>query len=160
MCLFVYGTLTTGSVSPLGQRERKRLHREARSLGSATVRGRLFHVGPLPALVAGEEHDCAVHGEAFLLLRPGATFGWLDPFEAPNYVRVERPVRLASGEIRSGWVYVYVGDVGGARSIASGRWHLAAPRLALNNRAMPGRKRKGAGLTVRVRPRPRFDLPR
>lgn len=167
ICLFVYGTLMSAATSSLGQRERKRLHREARCLGPATVRGQLYHVGPCPALTDGDDSAGSVHGEAFLLTRPKATFGWLDRFEAPDYARVERSILLASGDCRNAWVYVYVGATGQARAIASGRWRrqAGAPRPPVNGGKARSTKqswgrRKGAGLSVRARPRPRFDLPR
>jgi gamma-glutamylcyclotransferase (GGCT)/AIG2-like uncharacterized protein YtfP len=113
----------SGAAGSLGQPERKRLHREARSLGFATTRGTLYNFRHYPALVDGDDTAGAVHGELFLLTYPKATFSWLDAYEAPIYRRVERVARLASGVKRMAWIYVYLGKAHDSQRIPSGRWH-------------------------------------
>ena len=48
--------------------------------------------------------------------------------EADNeYIRVERPVRLASGQDILAWVYLYQWDVTGLDLVADGRWVASHP---------------------------------
>ena len=69
------------------------------------------------------------------LNNPVAALTWLDAYEdivpgahARNeYERVERPVRLASGEHITAWVYLYRKDVARFRLIADGRWPPSSP---------------------------------
>ena len=53
-----------------------------------------------------------------------------------EYERVERPVRLASGEHVTAWVYLYRKDVARFRLIPDGRWRslLALTKAALLSR--------------------------
>ena len=128
-CLFVYGTLMPERGGLLGQVERRRLAREASRLGPATIQGRLYCLGQYPGLIHSERTADVVHGEALLLESPAATFSWLDEYEGGDpeieevYERVLRPIRLATGEIRMSWVYLYLRDIAAARLLASGRWH-------------------------------------
>ena len=128
--LFVYGTLMTAAAQArLGVAERKRLQHESTSLGSATMRGRLYDLGAYPALVLADDAKDLVYGELLKLVDPATSFAWLDAYEnaAPgtsphDYQRVIRSVRLASGGNVEAWVYVYAGALGTARSLAEGRW--------------------------------------
>ena len=128
--LFIYGTLMSTATGSFGRVARGRLHREARSLGAATIRGRLYDLGWQPGLVLGEDGIELVHGEAVLLASPEATFEWLDTYEGfdphnsglSEYARVELPIRLATGEALTAWVYHYVEDASEARPIADGCW--------------------------------------
>jgi gamma-glutamylcyclotransferase (GGCT)/AIG2-like uncharacterized protein YtfP len=116
----------------LGARERERLYREGRCLGAASTAGRLYDLGRYPGLVLSDDPTDVVHGEVFALTDPHRVFQWLDPYEsidaqdvdASEYVRVERPVVLASGLSTVAWVYVYRRDVSDARVIATGRWRV------------------------------------
>src|SRR5688572_4655538 len=100
--LFVYGTLMSQVRHPMGAR----LRREARILGEATIEGRLYSLGRYPGLVEAADGHYAVHGEVYALNTPATSLRWLDVYEGivpgkPDlspYARVERPVRLASGE--------------------------------------------------------------
>jgi gamma-glutamylcyclotransferase (GGCT)/AIG2-like uncharacterized protein YtfP len=128
--LFVYGTLMSTARSALGKGMRERLQREARLLGPASTQGRLYDLGRYPALVDSEDPADLVHGEVFALQEPGKSFAWLDKYEGivpgqhghNDYERVERPVRLASGEEIAAWVYFYRKSVVSVRRLASGRW--------------------------------------
>lgn len=128
--LFVYGTLMTRAGGRLGADMRARLHLEGTSLGAATTVGRLVDLGDYPGLVAGAGLRDAVHGELFMLDRPDDVLAWLDAYEGVSgvlnpddeYARVRAPVRRASGEEVTAWVYCYRGDTSRARTIASGRW--------------------------------------
>jgi gamma-glutamylcyclotransferase (GGCT)/AIG2-like uncharacterized protein YtfP len=123
--LFVYGTLMAAARHPKGER----LRGEARLIGEASVPGRLYRVSTYPGLVWGDPR-ARVHGEVYALSNPAASFKWLDAYEGivaaepkgNQYERVERPVRLASGEEVTAWVYLYLRDVAGLRAIPSGRW--------------------------------------
>ncbi len=126
--LFVYGTLmTSADRAKLGKAQRARLQREGRSLGGATINGRLYDLKRYPALVASANE--VAHGEVFRLANPLSSFVWLDKYEGVvpgretnEYERVVRPVWLASGEEISAWVYLYLPDVPNKAHIAGGRW--------------------------------------
>lgn len=127
--LFVYGSLLSGEGHPMGQR----LAREARLLGPATLKARLYAVSWYPGIVESASSADLVHGEVLALADPAAALTWLDAYEGikrgptsvtkpADYARVERNVRLASGDALTAWVYVYQGAVDGKRHIAGGRW--------------------------------------
>jgi gamma-glutamylcyclotransferase (GGCT)/AIG2-like uncharacterized protein YtfP len=123
--LFVYGTLLSGARHPMGAR----LAREARLLGDATIRGRLYDLGRYPGLVEAEDADGLVHGEVYTLNSPAASLLWLDLYEGiskdvarNDYERRERTVRLTSGGDMTAWVYLYRAPVRGLSPIADGRW--------------------------------------
>lgn len=130
--LFVYGTLLSGAGHPKGAR----LAREGRLLGEATIQGcRLYSLGRYPGLVESADDKGLVHGEVFALNSPAGSLKWLDAYEGivpgdhlqNEYERVERPVRLASGESVTAWVYLYRKDVSRFRRIPEGRWLTPAP---------------------------------
>ncbi len=108
----------------------ERLRREARLLGEATIQGRLYKISWYPGAVASRDRGERVHGEVYALAHPSRALAWLDRYEgiAPGatrsaeYERVERPVRLASGEEIVAWVYLYRGDVAGLTIVPDGRW--------------------------------------
>jgi gamma-glutamylcyclotransferase (GGCT)/AIG2-like uncharacterized protein YtfP len=128
--LFVYGTLMSTAPGAFGKAMRERLRCEAQLVGPAAIQGRLYNLGRYPALVDSDDPADLVHGEIFALREPCKSFTWLDRYEgtAPGehghneYQRVERPVRLASGEEITAWVYLYRKSIAGAPRIASGRW--------------------------------------
>ena len=128
--LFVYGTL----LSAAGHRNGARLQREARLIGEASIAGRLYRIERYPGLVEDSNPLLRVHGEVYVLHDPANTLTWLDAYEgivpgAPDrneYERVERSVRLASGEQITVWVYLYRKDVARFRLIPDGRWGSAA----------------------------------
>ena len=124
--LFVYGTLLSTAGHPNGVR----LQREARLVGEASIAGRLYRIKHYPGLVEGTEPQQRVHGEVFALNDPAQELKWLDAYEGiqpgalkrNEYERVERPVRLASGEHITAWVYLYCNNVAPLRRIPGGRW--------------------------------------
>lgn len=130
--LFVYGTLMHTCTADDGRASRKRLKREARLLGPASVPGRLFDFGRYPGLVAPAHAADRVHGELLQLAVPEQSFHWLDAYEgippgrveAPNeYARLQRPARLAGSTADVlAWVYVYQWDTNPGRLIPGGRW--------------------------------------
>jgi gamma-glutamylcyclotransferase (GGCT)/AIG2-like uncharacterized protein YtfP len=125
--LFVYGTLMPSS----GHDNARRLARESRIVGPATIGGELYDLGRYPGLVlAGEQAGDIVHGVAVELLRPAATLPWLDAYEgvtagnppSDEYCRIETQAKLADGRPLTVMVYVLRARPAGARLIASGRW--------------------------------------
>ncbi|HET7157084.1 MAG TPA: gamma-glutamylcyclotransferase family protein [Hyphomicrobiaceae bacterium] len=124
--LFVYGTLLSTAGHPNGVR----LQREARLIGEASIPGRLYRIKHYPGLVEGSDPHPRVHGEAYALSDPANALKWLDAYEGitlgregqSEYERVERSVRLASGEPVTAWVYLYRKDVAPHRLIPDGRW--------------------------------------
>jgi gamma-glutamylcyclotransferase (GGCT)/AIG2-like uncharacterized protein YtfP len=111
---------------PMGER----LRAEARLLGAATIQGRLYRVSWYPGVVDSADAEARVHGEVYALSNPGHALAWLDAYEgiAPDndasgeYRRVERPIRLASGQEVTAWVYLYQKDVSRLPLLADGRW--------------------------------------
>jgi gamma-glutamylcyclotransferase (GGCT)/AIG2-like uncharacterized protein YtfP len=107
-----------------------RLRRDASLVGEATMPGRLHSLGRYPGLVETPGAESVVHGEVYALTTPAVTLMWLDAYEGivahrPDespYARVARPVRLASGETLTAWVYVYLGSVRTRPEIPGGRW--------------------------------------
>lgn len=127
--LFVYGTLMSSADSDYGRESRARLHASAKSLGPATVRGRLYDLGAYPGFAASADTADLVHGEVLRLSEPGAVFPWLDAYEgivsgAPDneYERVTIEARLAGGETVTAWVYLCRLDVSSLPRIWNGRW--------------------------------------
>jgi gamma-glutamylcyclotransferase (GGCT)/AIG2-like uncharacterized protein YtfP len=129
--LFVYGTLMSRSGgASIGGAERRALHAASRSLGDASVAGRLHDLGSYPALVPAAEAGERCWGEVLALDDPSALLALLDPYEgidparpeAGDYRRVVCPVRLADGTELAAWVYIYQGDVAGCAVIPGGRW--------------------------------------
>ena len=127
--LFVYGTLLSTAGHPNG----KRLRRESRLLGEATIEGKLYNLGRYPGLAESPGAGTRVYGEVYALNAPSASLEWLDAYEGivpgdhdhNKYARVERPARLGTGEDLAAWVYVYLKPVAASCLIAGGRW---APR--------------------------------
>ncbi len=123
--IFVYGTL----MSHTRTEKALALMREGESLGPATIKGVLYRVDWYPGLVEG---DGVCHGEVYRLKTPQSSLVWLDAYEGivpgnhelnrDQYERVERQVRLASGETVTAWVYLYLHDVKGLSPVAEGRW--------------------------------------
>ena len=136
--LFVYGTLMSQETGALGRKERQRLQREGKSLGLATIEGRIYDLGDSPGLADAQSTTDLVHGEAFALTTPAATLAWLDAYEdiAPGatgpseYERTQRTARLARGVEVTAWAYLYRGDVSAARLIPGGRWHATKTRVS------------------------------
>jgi gamma-glutamylcyclotransferase (GGCT)/AIG2-like uncharacterized protein YtfP len=124
--LFVYGTLLSTAGHPKGAR----LQREARLIGAASIPGQLYRIKHYPGLVEATDPDELVHGEVYALNNPATALAWLDAYEGirtealdrNEYQRIERPVRLASGEQLTVWIYLYRKDVAPHRLIPGGRW--------------------------------------
>lgn len=128
--LFVYGTLMSAASGEKGREARRRLAREARPLGPATMPGALYDLGRYPGFVPGGDAGRLAHGELFEIADAALTFSWLDAYEgivpgapAPHeYERLLRSAALGGEAACSAWVYVYRWDISKARAVASGRW--------------------------------------
>lgn len=124
--LFVYGTLLSTAGHPMGAR----LRREARLVGPAAIRGRLYSLGHYPGLVEAAEARSLVHGELYALDTPAVTLRWLDTYEGilPGrrmdgpYERCVRTVQLGSGGRADAWVYLYRRSVRLRPQVEGGRW--------------------------------------
>ena len=124
--LFVYGSLLSTAGHPMGAR----LRRESRLIGEAALPGRLYRISQYPGLVEDPDAQPWVAGEVYELSNPTASLHWLDAYEgivpgaagSDEYERVERLLRLVSGEELMAWVYLYRKPVAGLQLIASGRW--------------------------------------
>ena len=99
--LFVYGTLKSG----FRNRFARRLRREAKFLGPAHMRGRLYRVRWYPGMrPAG---DGAVVGELYRLRHPAKTLEALDRYEGDHYRRELRVATRDTGRPMHAWVYIY-----------------------------------------------------
>lgn len=126
--LFVYGTLRAEVDHPMG----RRLRQGARAIGGGRIPGRLYDVGPYPALAPPARDGEQVHGEVFALDPHGEAdlLHALDVYEgcprpgadAPLFLRTVVEVTLEDGMALPAWVYRYGRDVGGLQRIRSGRW--------------------------------------
>jgi pyruvate carboxylase len=126
--LFVYGTLMSTAGHPMG----RKLAREGKLLGPASINARLYRIARYPGAVDTLNAAERVFGELYALANPAASFNWLDAYEglsggpeAGEYMRVERGARLGSTELKA-WVYLYQGHPDPRNVIADGRWALSA----------------------------------
>ena len=126
--LFVYGTLKLTATSLMGGEQRARLAGEGRSLGNATMQGRLFDLGRYPGVVDSDAPENLVLGEVIELADPAKSLPWLDAYEGiepgpsgSEYTREERAVLLqipnAAARRVTAWVYIYAWDVSRGRPV-------------------------------------------
>jgi gamma-glutamylcyclotransferase (GGCT)/AIG2-like uncharacterized protein YtfP len=112
--LFVYGTLRRGSNNQFA----RLLIDQARFVGAARVRGRLYDFGPYPGAKPSDEY---LHGEVFRLSQSSNLLAELDDYEGPEFERATLSALLNDGGTIDCWIYWYVGPAQG-RVIASGDW--------------------------------------
>jgi gamma-glutamylcyclotransferase (GGCT)/AIG2-like uncharacterized protein YtfP len=125
-CLFVYGTLRKGSGHSLAGF----LAAHARLLGTGSVAGRLYDLGPYPGMTDPLTSGDRVRGDVYELDDPEATLTVLDDYEGcgPSdrqpqlYKRVLRRAVLDDGAARTVWVYVYCGPVDEGQHLPSGEY--------------------------------------
>ncbi|MBB6734087.1 gamma-glutamylcyclotransferase family protein [Cohnella zeiphila] len=124
--LFVYGTLLTGEanfpiVAP---------YLIASEPGA--VQGKLYNVGPYPALVLSEDRaDGVIAGEWMTVSEAGLpALDRLEQFYAPEDPRneYERARIVDIDGKREGWVYLYARQLSGCPEIASGSWRSVEDR--------------------------------
>jgi gamma-glutamylcyclotransferase (GGCT)/AIG2-like uncharacterized protein YtfP len=122
--LFIYGTLLPGHVPPAMRAVCARL----RTVGPATLNGRLYDLGHYPGIVVGNHG--MVRGE-LVEVPDRATWDALDRYEGcPREGESEglfRRIRATAtrGEDRQTvecWVYIYHRDLAHARPIEGGCW--------------------------------------
>jgi gamma-glutamylcyclotransferase (GGCT)/AIG2-like uncharacterized protein YtfP len=117
--LFVYGTLQ----SSFRNKFARLLRQQAKLLGPATIRGRLFGLRRYPGLRPALEPNQWVTGELFRLRQPARTLPVLDAYEDIQFRRVRRRVYLSDGQEIRCWVYLYNKALPPHRLIPSGEWH-------------------------------------
>lgn len=117
--LFVYGTLRPGSSTE----EAAWLAANARLVGAAQIRGRLFRVTHYPALTAPLNHDQWVRGDVF----DGVTAAMLerlDTYEGAEYERQPAEVTMEDGTTLTAYLYRYVQPTDELELLPSGDWTL------------------------------------
>jgi gamma-glutamylcyclotransferase (GGCT)/AIG2-like uncharacterized protein YtfP len=127
--LFVYGTLRAFVDIPMA----RLLRAQARHLGTARTRGRLYDLGPYPGMTSPQRTIDWVTGDLYALRAPRALLGVLDAYEAgdvgrerPRFVRARAVVTLDGGRRRLAWLYLYRPPVRASHRIRGGdyRAHL------------------------------------
>jgi gamma-glutamylcyclotransferase (GGCT)/AIG2-like uncharacterized protein YtfP len=119
--LFVYGTLRPFVDIPMA----RWLRRNARYVGSGVTTGRLYDLGPYPAMCVARHSRERVVGDVYRVPRR-YVFHVLDRYEAgaarrnPRFVRERCTVRLARGISTSAWTYRYRYAIAGAPRIRGG----------------------------------------
>jgi gamma-glutamylcyclotransferase (GGCT)/AIG2-like uncharacterized protein YtfP len=121
--LFVYGTLlperAPAELLPLVAR--------LLPLGAASVRGRLYDLGPFPGAVPDLEAAATIRGRVFDV--PDAELlAALDAYEGDGpdgpggsgFVREVSRARLEDGSALECWIYAWRGDVASARPVEGG----------------------------------------
>ena len=113
--LFVYGTLRRGA--PM----HGLLERDVEWVCAARIRGRLYDLGPFPALTDGRRNEY-VQGELYRIATrdPGRLLDALDRYEGRAFSRVVRKIEPELGEALEAYVYLFAGSLRGRRRIASG----------------------------------------
>jgi gamma-glutamylcyclotransferase (GGCT)/AIG2-like uncharacterized protein YtfP len=114
--LFVYGTLKSAFRNPYA----RRLRREARFIGTASMPGRLYRIRRYPGMRPACRPEDTVQGELYRLRQPSKTLKVLDQWEQ-NYRR-ELRVALANGRVHRCWVYICRLRRPESCYLASGKW--------------------------------------
>jgi gamma-glutamylcyclotransferase (GGCT)/AIG2-like uncharacterized protein YtfP len=107
-----------------------RLRSESVFLGDATIQAKLFHLGNYPGAALSPWPRDIVHGNIIRMISPQRTLAWLDEYEGCSdtqpqpraYRRATMTVRLATGEGRHAWVYLYNLSVRFTRLLPHGRF--------------------------------------
>jgi gamma-glutamylcyclotransferase (GGCT)/AIG2-like uncharacterized protein YtfP len=113
--LFAYGTLRRGA--PM----HGLLEGRTTWIGAASVAGRLVDLGAFPGLVPARSPHERVHGDLFEIAEADreALLDALDRYEGTSFERVQQRVDGADGPVIA-WLYVYHGDLDGAKVVSSG----------------------------------------
>ena len=124
--LFTYGTLQPGhapaAIAPAAA--------QLRPVGEGHVRGTLYDFGRYPGLILDVTSPRKIFGAVYELPDDPGILARLDDYEecipdAPalsEYLRIQHPVQLSSGETLTCWVYIYNRDVGNAGIVDGSRW--------------------------------------
>ncbi len=120
--VFVYGTLRDGARVNAVVGDASRWRRVA----GGSISGRLYDIGPYPALRPGRTAAERVSGVVLEFADGAAALPVLDAYEeavaAELYIRRRCRARLANGRTVTAWVYVYNRPVTGLQRIAGGDW--------------------------------------
>lgn len=125
--LFVYGTLRRVSGHPMHQL----LRRHARFIGTATIGGRLYDLGPYPGVVESADECDQVQGEVYRLAAIDRVLRELDRYEGYDeaaplgslFIRRTASARLTDNARCPVWVYFFNRPLGAARRIVSGDYY-------------------------------------
>jgi gamma-glutamylcyclotransferase (GGCT)/AIG2-like uncharacterized protein YtfP len=126
--LFVYGTLRP-RLQGCEVAIARWLAASAEHLGAARTRGRLYDLGPYPALVLLPPVNGPrgwIAGDVYRLPRPQQMLATLDRYEGapgrarPRFERVERRIRVDACRSADAWLYVYRGPLTHAARIRCG----------------------------------------
>lgn len=118
--LFVYGTLRRDA----GHSAHALLARRSREVGYGRLRGRLYDLGPYPAVVRSPEPEHRVRGLVYRF-EPELgelLFAELDRYEGAEFRRELASVMLDTGESVLAWVYLYGRTPPPGRWLPSGDW--------------------------------------
>jgi gamma-glutamylcyclotransferase (GGCT)/AIG2-like uncharacterized protein YtfP len=124
-CLFLYGTLLTGT---LDRRINKQVRRLLRHAPSATIQARIYNLGPYPGVIPSAARADRVNGRVITLAN-SRLLRQLDRYEdyyadepaKSEFIRILMPVQLPPTRKHSYcWVYIYNGNVSGKQRILSG----------------------------------------
>jgi len=122
--LFVYGTLLRRSRHPMA----KLLADQARHVGEARVRGRLYDLGRYPGVAEVSAGDEWVYGDVYALGEDGSLLTQLDEYEKvespwPAYFDRQLCTAIMSdGSSTAVWIYWYRGEVLDSQRIHPGRY--------------------------------------
>jgi gamma-glutamylcyclotransferase (GGCT)/AIG2-like uncharacterized protein YtfP len=120
--LFVYGTLTRGSRSPVAAL----LEARARYIGNAWLRGRLYRLRHFPGAVPDPASKTLVWGNVYFLRNP-MLIAAIDQYEGcgaceravPLFRREAVRVVLAGGKELDAWIYRFTGRTKGRPAVHS-----------------------------------------
>ena len=141
--IFTYGTLMSTAEGSPGIAERAVMAASCHSIGTASIRGRLFDAGACPGAILGGNARDHVVGELWQLPgTPRDLIAMLDGYEgcAPHcplphpYLRKKIRIRAADGRRVTGWIYVWTGSTADLTQLADGRWRSPSK---LREKAMP-----------------------
>lgn len=140
-CLFVYGTLLTTAIHPMG----KLLRDNSDLLGHGSIRARLYIIddpdlpgqNEYPGAVPSHDPAERVYGEVYSLLTPELILERFDDYEACSprwpepheFMRRNVEVAMADGGTLRAVSYLYTWDIATARHVPSGRFTEAAPNV-------------------------------
>ena len=126
--VFFYGTLMKG----FERAGRSRVEAKLTPMGAGSIGAALFDLGIYPAAIPSS--DSRVNGEVYRISEPDSVLAVLDELEGHRpsepdtslYRRIEAPVTMDDGQVRTAWVYFYNAPLGQAQRIESGdyREHL------------------------------------
>lgn len=128
-CLFLYGSLLTGTPD---RRLNKRMRRLLRRAPRAVIQARLYNLGRYPGVISSAIRTDRVYGRLIALRNP-RLLRQLDRYEGyvadepdnSEFIRIPTQAQLLPSRRRIDcWLYLYNGDVSGKQRIVSGDYVL------------------------------------